>query len=120
MRKSNKQIIISLMLIALQLQSFTAMAVLLCQDNLPTRTTNHQISHVESHINQQSDQQSDLSDSGCDDCIFCNANFNCSTPLDNTLFNFFTYISIKSPFYIPHFYQFISELPQHPPKNFQV
>ncbi len=117
MRKSNKQFIIIFMLIALQLQSFTAMAVLLCQDNLPTRI--HQISHAEYHISQQSSQKSDLSDSGCDDCIFCHANFNCSTPLDNTLFNF-TYSSIKSPFYIPHFYQFISELPQRPPKNSQV
>ena len=118
MRLSNKKFIIIFMLIALQLQSFTAMAVLLCQDNIPTRTTNHEIYHVESHTNQQSDQQSEFSDS-CDDCVFCHASFNLNTPLDNPLLNF-TYSSIISLLYYPHFYKFISELPQRPPKNSRV
>jgi hypothetical protein len=102
------------MLLALQLQSFPAMALLLCQDNLPTRTTSHQISHAESQINQQSDQQSDLSE--CDDCIFCHASFNFCTPLENPSLQF-KLSSTVFLFYIPHFYQFISELPQRPPKN---
>lgn len=119
LRLSNKHFIILFMLVALQLQSFPAMAVLLCQDNLPTRTT-HLFSHAYSHLNQQSDQQSDFSDSACDDCIFCHACFNFSTPLDNPLLNLNLSSTVSLFFYTPHFYQFISELPQHPPKNSRV
>ncbi len=102
------------MLIALQLQSFPAMAMLLCQDNLPTRV-NHEVSHAQYHVNQQSEQQSEFSNS-CDDCIFCHASFNFSTPLYNPFLsvNFNSTIFL---FYIPHFYQFISELPPRPPKK---
>ncbi len=115
LRLSKKHFIILFMLVALQLQSFPAMAMLLCQDNLPTRTTNHQFSHAEYHINQQSDQQSEFSDS-CDDCIFCHASFNFCTPLDNPFLSIH-FNSTVFLFYIPHFYQFFSELPQRPPKN---
>jgi hypothetical protein len=99
------------MLVALQLQSFPAMAMLLCQDNLSTHIT-HQFYHIESHVNQQSD----LSGSTCDDCIFCHISINFYTSLNSPLISI-NFNSTVFLFYIPHFYQFISKLPQRPPKN---
>ncbi len=115
MRLFYKHFIILFLLVALQMQSFPAMAALLCQDNLLTRMTNHQLSHTESHANQQAD----FSDSECDDCVYCHVSISYGTPLDNPVLSITDSTTI-SLFYIPHFYQFISELPQHPPKNSRV
>ncbi len=79
MRLSNKHFIILFLLVALQVQSFPAIAVLLCQDNLPTHTTYHKLSHAKSHV----DQESGFSDLACDDCVYCHISISYGTPLDN-------------------------------------
>jgi len=103
-------------LVVFSIQSCPAIAVLLCQDNPLTHATN-QIAHSEYHANQHSEQSSP--DLTCDDCAFCHLIINYNIPLNNPLPDIYLGITL-SHFYPPHFYLFIPEQPQHPPKNPRV
>ncbi|HHB93413.1 MAG TPA: hypothetical protein ENK59_09415 [Thioploca sp.] len=97
-----------ILLISLPMQSCSAITALLCQDDF---STVKQLSHSNYHASQQSKQIS----LDCDDCVSCHSVINYNIFSGNSL-PVISLVAISPNFYPPHFYHFIPELLQHPPK----